>query len=141
MSIQTAPKFKGFVRYGFPLEIVVGFLIEDQKEIPLGILFDRHELNPKCVAQAYPLRASFFQYLFETYGQEKVFQLAYYEKTISKDLFSDIFTKSFDSLLVEWRRYALEKYNNYPENKKLKKAYLETTPISRFQFCKVGTDW
>lgn len=141
VSIQTAPLFKGFVRYGFPLEIVVGFLLEDQKDIPLGVLFDHHEINPKCIAQAYPLRASFFQFLFETFGKEKVFQLAYYEKGVSKDTFLEIFGLPFDSLVYYWKMYALDKYAQVSENTKLKKDYLETTPIQHFPFCKAGTDW
>lgn len=141
VSIQTSPDFKGFVRYGFPLEIVVGFLLEDQKGIPLDILFDHHEINPKCIAQAYPLRASFFQFLYDTYGKEKVFRLAYYNGDLNKAAFLEIFEVSFETLTARWQSYAEQKYTQYPDHGALKKAYLETTPIIHVPFCKSGTDW
>jgi hypothetical protein len=139
-SIQVAPEFVGFVRYGYPLAVVVGSLIEGKKEIPLSVLFDHHEINPKCIAQAYPLRASFFSYLNETFGKEKVFKLAY-SSDVTKSTFEDIFGRPFDELVAQWKSYAEKSYSSTPNAETLKKDYVEKTPVKYFPTCVQGTDW
>lgn len=140
-SVMIAPEYKSFVRYGFPLEAIIGFLFDEGKEIPLGILFDHHEINPKCIAQAYPLRASFFQYLNLSFGKEKVFELAYYPSDLSKETFKEIFGFSFEELTVQWKKFALESYQSLPNGTQLKEDYKTKTPIMYFPFCKEGQDW
>lgn len=141
VSVMIASEYKSFVRYGYPLEAIIGFLFEDDKEIPLEVLFEHHEINPKCIAQAYPLRASFFQFLNASFGKEKVFSLAYYPLPLSQQTFKEIFGYSFGELIVQWKTFATDSYKNLNNGFQLKEDYKTKTPIMHFYFCQAGKDW
>jgi hypothetical protein len=141
VSMEVSPEYVSFVRYGYPVEAVVAFLFEDKKDIPLGVLFNHHEINPKCIAQAYPLRASFFKYLNITFGKEKVFALAYYSGKLTRATFGEIFGKSFEDLVTEWKSFAVESYQKLPNGPKLKDDYKNKSPVKHFPFCEAGKEW
>lgn len=141
VSVEVDKESTSFVRYGFPLEVVTGYWLTSEKDIPLSILFHHHEINSKCVAQAYPLRASFFKFLDEVYGHNQLISIAYYEKEFSTDLFRHIYGKSFEALATEWKVWALKKYNQFPNNKAILDKYITLTPIKYFPICRSGTDW
>lgn len=135
------PSNVSFPRYGYPLEIVTNYWFLNNSEIPLDVLFNHHEINPKCVAQAYPLRASFFTFLYQAFGKEKLFALAYYAKPYSIATFKEIYGKPFDSLNNEWKLWAAQQYDQYENNKNLLQDFTDKTPIKYFPVCESGKDW
>jgi hypothetical protein len=141
VTTTVEPSNQSFPRYGFPLEIVVGYWFSNNTEIPLDVLFNHHEMNPSCIAQAYPLRASFFEYLYHAYGREKVFSLAYYAKPYSINVFDEIFNKSFEVLNEEWKSWAQMKFVSFKNNDSVLKFYAEKTYIKYFPVCSKGKDW
>ena len=75
------------------------------------------------------------------YGKEKVFALAYYTHELTRAAFDEIFGKSFDGLVIEWKSFAVDSYNKLPNGPQLKEDYKNKTPILRFPFCEAGKEW
>jgi hypothetical protein len=138
---EIEPKNLSFPNYGFPLDVVAGYWISTAQEIPIQVLFNHHEINPRCIAQAYPLRASFFKYLSEVYGNEKILQLANFKKEFSENIFLEVFKKSFGDLISEWHPWAVKRYESFPEGDKILQSYLSKTAIKYFPVCKAGKEF
>ena len=99
----------GFIEEAFAeyVSISVGAeplnLNTSKHEISLSSLYRNHEKIPEYDTNAFATRASFFKYLDETYGREKVFELAYYDDLISESVFEKIFSRSFLNLTSAWQ--------------------------------------
>jgi hypothetical protein len=63
------PEKTGFPLHGFDEDVVVGHWLL-QGGLSLAMLRESHQaLNEKCQHQAYPMRASWFRYVDETFGR------------------------------------------------------------------------
>jgi hypothetical protein len=140
LATKVAPDNISFPRYGFPLEVVAGYWLIRKMEIPIEALFENHQINGTCIAQAYPLRASFFSYLASSYGEVKVFELSYDNEEISKKSFNKIFGKDLPTLVQEWRNWATAQLMSYPNYKENLKKYCETD-MPYFPVCSENQGW
>jgi hypothetical protein len=140
LATKVAPNNISFPRYGFPLEVVAGYWLIRGLDIPIEALFENHQINGTCIAQAYPLRASFFTYLAGSYGEEKVFQLSYEKEEISKNTFNKYFDKDLSTLVQEWRSWATAQLMNYPNYRESLKKYCETD-MPYFPVCSENQGW
>jgi hypothetical protein len=132
---QVAPGVHSFPSYGAALEVVTGFWLTTNRDVPLAYFLVHPEANPRCLAQAYPERASFFRYLFGTYGKAKLFQLAYQQAPLTKDSFAATFGVSFDDLAAAWRPWALAQFKAVPDGPAQVDKYLNDTAIGFFPAC------
>ncbi len=136
-----SPTSMTFPSYGFPLTIATGYWLSTNTDIPLKVLFEKHAINPSCVAQAYPLRASFMRFLDQEYGREKLLNLAYSTEKVSLEMFEQLYGRSFEDLAKQWRSKANQDFQDFPNMPNLLKAYLEKTPIRYFPVCQAGKQW
>lgn len=140
ISTKIEPNNISFPRYGIPLDVAAGYWIARKQDIPIEILFDHHQLNATCVAQAYPLRASFFQFLAQQYGEKRLFELAYARNAITKEIFDRIFGKNLQQLSSDWKSWAMTKFMETPDkNKKLQEFCMTDMPY--FPVCSIGQSW
>ncbi len=136
VSQTIDPSSISFVNYGFPRQVVVGYWLTTNQDIPLEVLWKHHEINGRCVAQAYPLRASFFFYLEQEYGRDAVFKLANSQQKVTEEIFLNIFKKNLSTLVAEWRPWAIDQFNKISGNEQILKTWQDSTPIKFFPRCK-----
>lgn len=131
----------GFPRYGFSLTVVAGHWLDRGEAIPLEVLKRKHSrLSLPCKAQAYSLRASFFDFLGRRYGRSAVLDLAYggsgalerYEKTFGKPL---------EGLENEWQEDLRLRFNQVPAGREKAQRYRTTTPVQYWKICRAGEDF
>lgn len=136
VSQAIDPSSISFVHYGFPRQIVAGYWLTTNQDIPLEVLWRHHEINSRCVAQAYPLRASFFFYLEQKYGRNAVFKLANSQKAVTEEVFLSVFKKNLSTLVAEWRPWAIDQFNKTTDHEQILKTWHDNTPIKFFPVCK-----
>ncbi len=119
------------------------------QDVPLQILRDRHEqLDALCLFQAFALRASWFQYLDETFGRDKVFELAYSDIEPTPEVVIDILGVGLPELDSGWTvwlaaRYAAsESADELGESYRAHlKAYAESFGFDDIYVCSDGVDF
>ena len=136
ISEIVEPTSISFVNYGFPRQVVTGYWLTTHNEIPLTVLFNHHNINGKCVAQAYPLRTSFFFYLEQKFGRASVIKLAKSEKSTTAEIFNTLFSKDLSTLESDWKIWALAEFNHFDNHDAVLQMWLTRTPIKYFPVCK-----
>ena len=130
VSTFLQPETVGFPRYGYSLDVVAGQWLYHEQAIPLSVLQSRHwELNLPCKWQAYPLRASFFQYLHETFGKEKVFALADAPPPVPLGQYEQVFGQSFEDLAQAWAANLTARFAAGDNMLTQAQAYRTQTPV------------
>ena len=136
------PAKKGFPLYGFPLTVVAGHWIVSAEDIPLMILKQQHrQLSLKCMAQSYSLRASFFKYLQNQFGDEPLLDLAYDEEPATYQRYEVVFGKPFDMLGAAWRADLLKRFRAFEQGAQLAQKYRANTPVQNWPICRAGKDY
>lgn len=132
---------RGFPYFGFPTDLVVGQWLEKGDNIPLDFLRTAGQLNLRCLLQTYPMREAWFRYLFETYGKERVIQLAFARQEPDDALLQRLFGKRFRELALEWKVWQLKRYHNISNTKAAAKAYRQLVNRYRLPICEKGVDF
>lgn len=140
LAREITPEQSGFPVYGQTFDIAVGALFGANQAIPILTLMHRHDINLHCMAQAYPLRASFMKYLLEEFGREKLLALAYPTGPVNDALYSTVFGKTPDELASAWEPWARARFAALPNAATSAAAY-QASPISYFPRCVAGTDF
>ncbi len=135
------PTQSGFPLYGTPVGVAAAAYITTGQDIPMTALMERHELNLRCLIQAYPLRASFFQYLAERFGKDRLFAFAYSHTPVTAASYLEAFDESPQALTTAWRAWELEAFAKVPDGAKAVDAYLNDTPGKFFPKCTAGKDF
>jgi hypothetical protein len=140
LAREITPEESGFSVYGQTFDVAVGALFEQNRQIPLTTLMHRHDINQHCMAQAYPLRASFMKFLLEEFGREKLLALTYPTAPVDDALYGAVFGKTPDELASAWEPWARARFAALPNAEASAAAYL-ASPIQYFPNCVAGTDF
>lgn len=133
VALSIDPLEIGFSLYRYPLDVVAGHFLTTGPELDLTALATNHALNRPCVAQAYPLRASFFKYLEAAYGRSRVIELAY-SPNITFATYQRLFGP-FGKLKQAWRVWALRRFHALSGGRRLAHEYATRTPVQYFPLC------
>jgi hypothetical protein len=126
---------EGFPLYGVPLDVVAGQWLAHDEDIPILDLMAHHEaLNPKCTAQAYAIRASFFAFLVGQFGFARVTELAYLAHP-TRDAYAKVLGIPAERLAEDWRTWASERYRRADRAEELARYYREQTPARFLPVC------
>jgi hypothetical protein len=137
---RLRPSFPGFPAYDHPLELIVGHWHEVGARIPLATLRERQrELNLKCSFQAYPLRASFFLYLGDRFGDDPM--RAFARSMGQVDVYQRLFGASLEELEQRWLDVVLADYERLEGREALRQSYLRQPAISSAYVCTPGVDF
>ena len=114
--------------------------------IPLSVLQRQHRsINLKCKWQTYPLRASFFRYLHDTFGKAALFDLAYGDRPFTEVRYEALFGRSFDQLAAAWEADLRNRLAALDDAATQAQAYREQTPLRyAVQYggiCQAGEDF
>jgi hypothetical protein len=107
--------------------------------IPMQVMRDRHDLNTPCEWQTYPLRASWFRYVDETYGRAAVLAIAYAEVETTNEMIEGLLGTPMAQVDAGWNQWLRARYAAIPNADALAQAYL-----ARFgdqHFCQAGVDY
>ena len=136
VALRVRSLKNGFPWYGFPITIVAGHWFERGEEITLDALREYHRLlNLPCKAQAYTLRAAFFDYLGLTFGDAAVIAMADEVHSGRLDHYLDYFGSEFGTLTDLWRTDLMEKYRSIDNAEKLSLEYRSESPIQYMEIC------
>jgi hypothetical protein len=142
VALRVDPSLAGFPWFDFPVAIVAGQWVAEGTDIRLTLLRGRHrELNLKCGAQSYALRAAFFDWLGINFSDERVLQAASKENAGAVEDYESFFGKPFEQLTVDWREALLAEYRERSDADALAKAYREESPIKYQRVCAEGEDF
>ena len=139
IALRVDPSLDGFPWYGTTLVVAAGQWVASNEAIPLDDLRTRHkELNQPCKAQSYTLRASFFVYLGDRYGDDKVLAFARKLPAGSLEDYEEFFGLSFGGLEAQWRTDLMDEYNSIEDVAELSRRYRKNTPIQYMPVCPVS---
>ena len=142
VALRINESLSGFPWYGYPVTVVAGQWVENDEDIPLIELRERHrELNLPCKAQSYALRASFFDYLGRTYGDDKVIAMASEKVSGSLEDYEKYFGKDFDTLTKEWRAALKAEFEAFDGAAEQARKYRSESPIMYQKVCEAGKDF
>lgn len=136
---QVYPEKGGFPFYLYPEDVVVGHMLIRGDAIPMQVMRDRHDLNTPCEWQTYPLRASWFRYVDETYGRAAVLAIAYAEVETTNEMIEDLLGTPIAQVDAGWDQWLRARYAAIPNAEVVAQAYM-----SRFgdqHFCQAGVDY
>jgi hypothetical protein len=136
---QVYPEKGGFPFYGYPEDVVVGHMLIRGDAIPMQVMRDRHELNTPCQWQTYPLRASWFRYVDETYGRAAVLAIAYAEVETTNEMIAGLLGVAIAQVDADWDLWLRARYAAIPNAEAVAQAYL-----ARFgdePTCRAGVDY
>lgn len=122
---------ESFPWFGHPVAVVAAGHLVDGTDIPLQALRSRHaELNQPCRAQAYVLRASFFDWLGTRFGDGRVLAMSREANAGLDAHYLQHFGEQFDALAAAWVDDTVSSHDAGRF-----RAYRETTPIRFVPLC------
>lgn len=128
---RVEPDKKGFPTYEYPLTVVAGQWLARGQGIPMTELRARHdELNLPCKLQAYSLRASFFLYLGDTFGDAEL--LRFGEEHRDGTGYGTAFGAPLPDLAERWEADLRARYAAFEDADRLAREYREQSP-ARYQ--------
>ena len=136
---QVYPEKGGFPFYLHPEDVVVGHMLIRGDAIPMQVMRDRHDLNTPCEWQTYPLRASWFRYVDETYGRAAVLAIAYAEVETTNEMIEGLLGAPIAQVDAGWDQWLRARYAAIPNAEAVAQAYM-----ARFgdqHFCQAGVDY
>lgn len=142
VALRADSSLAGFPWFDFPVTIVAGQWLAEGADIPLSLLRERHrDLNSKCGAQSYALRAAFFDWLGRTFGDSAVFQAANETNAGALEDYEKFFGKPFAQLEAEWRSGLLTDFREIHDGSLLARKYRRESPIKYQEVCIEGEDF
>lgn len=142
VALRADSSLAGFPWFDFPVPVVAGQWLAGGEGIPLSVLRERHdELNPKCGAQSYALRASFFDWLGRTRGDSTVIRAAGAADAGAPGDYGRFFGSPFDQLESAWRQAVLAEFAAFPAGEALAREYRLESPAKYQRVCSEGADF
>jgi hypothetical protein len=136
IALRMEERLEGFPWYGFPVTAVAGRLLTEGEDIPLTVLRERHhEINLLCRAQAYPLRASFFDYLGKEYGEDAVLALAKEDEAGAVGDYEKHLGLPWEALVEDWRAGLRAAYDAIEDAAEQAERYRSETAIRYTPLC------
>ncbi len=107
------PGRTGFPFYGFDEDVVVGHWVS-QGGLTLAMLRESHGALNECWHQAYPMRASWYRYVDETYGRQSALDIFYGGREMTPAVVEEILDDSLAVVDADWRTWVLARYDAHP---------------------------
>ena len=90
-------------------------LVSDPLEATgLAMLRESHEALNECWHQVYPMRASWYRYVDETYGRQSALDIFYGGREMTPAVVEDILGDSLAVVDADWRTWVLSRYEEHP---------------------------
>lgn len=142
IALRANPSRAGFPWFDYPVTVVAGQWLADGEAIPLALLRDRHgELNGTCTAQAYALRAAFFDWLGREFGDDAVRAMAAERPAGAEGQYERHFGAPFGQLAQQWQESTLAAFESLPDAADQARAYRTQSPIQYQDVCREGVDF
>lgn len=131
VRLRVYEPMQGFPWHGFSPSVVAAGHIVEGSAIPLEALRERHEqLNRPCRAQAYALRAAFFEWLGDKFGDQKLLNMSQEPLAGQEEHYVEYFGLPFSTLAADWQedmrtQHDAEKFSEYQTS----------TPIVHIPLC------
>ena len=139
---RVSSSLDGFPWYGYPVDLVAGQWLASGDDVPLELLRTRHrDLNLPCKLQSYSMRASFFLYLAEAHGTDRLLEMSNQKPAGEPSQYEEFFGADFATLEARWRAHALEKYSALEKADILAKQYRTQSPAQYSNVCQEGEDF
>jgi len=136
VRLRVYDSLEGFPWFGFSPTVVASGHIVEGTAIPLETLRTNHsQLNIRCRAQAYVLRAAFFEWLGNHHGDDKILKMSQESIAGEVDQYEEYFGRPFQVLADDWKAAMREAYDADPF-----KEYQTNTPIRHIPLCNLGSD-
>jgi hypothetical protein len=137
---EVDPDNDGFPLFGFPEDVVVGHWVLSGEGVPPGILRPRNqEINNQCEFQVYPMRASWYRHIDETYGRTAVLAIAYSEVEVTSQVGQNLLGVTLEELDAAWEQWVSDRYAAIPDADALAQAYRQR--IAGAHVCVAGVDY
>lgn len=120
-----SPDKTGFPFYGFDRNIVAGYWISKEGPILQEYRDAHNELNLTCSLQSYPLRASWFEYVDETYGRNAILEIMYGGREMTPQVVEEVLGNPLSEIDAAWQKWITNKYRANPNADSLAKSYVE----------------
>ena len=142
VSVLVEPNKPFFSTYGMPLNVIASYWMSEEKAIPLLKLLNQYsELDQKCLVQAYPLRASFIQYLDITFGRAALLGFAFSREAVNLALFKHLFGKEFLDLERDWKAYLIKSTAMISDLPAMREHYRNAYIQKSMYICTSGKDF
>ena len=136
IAMLIEPDDIGFPRYGYPLTVAAGHLLERDEWISLVTIRDRHDdIGRQCQLQAYLERASFFHYLTQTYGVARLNALIYGDGDVDAS-FETFYAMDFETAVTNWQDALRKAYDDHPDANAIADRYRAEPPIRGRRICR-----
>jgi hypothetical protein len=138
-AILADPDKTGFPFYTYDPDVITGHRLVRGEGIPQQVMRNRHDLNTACEWQTYPLRASWFMYVRETYGSQAVLDIAYSTVETTSARIESVLGTSLPDVDVAWEQWQRDRYEAIPNAAEIADPYFQ-----KFQgapICVEGEDW
>lgn len=109
------PGKTGFPYYGFDKAVVAGYWASQGGPTLAELRISHEELNLSCACQTYPLRASWFRYVDESYGRQAVLEIMYGGREMTPEVVAEILGDSLAQVDKAWRVWVLKRYASNPD--------------------------
>jgi hypothetical protein len=124
-ALLAHPNKTGFPLFGYDEDVGVGSWLE-HGGVTLPDLRARHdELNMRCQAQGYILRASWFRYVDEELGREVAWELVTARDAVSQADIEATLGASVEQVDADWADWATARFEAHPEAAAETQAYLD----------------
>jgi hypothetical protein len=140
VGLEVDPGKSGFPFFGYPEDVVAGHWVVSGEGVPVGILRPRNqELNTPCEFQTYPVRASWYRHIDETYGRAAVLEVAYSEVEVTSEVTQGLLGASLVELDAAWEQWVSARYAAIPDADALAQAYRQR--IAGARICLAGVHY
>ncbi len=117
------PGKTSFPFYGFDEDIVAGHWALES-DLTMAALRDRHDaLNGRCQVEAYPMRASWFRYVDETFGRAAALEVMYSGREMTPSVVEAALGVPLAEVDAGWRNWVIERFEAHPSAEAEVKAY------------------
>ena len=124
LSKKLYPEKNSFSTFGLDVNFIAGYWLAQQADLSLSFARAFHDdINLECGIKIYPIRASWFNFLEERFGFEKVLKLAYTTEIPTNTFLSTIFEMGYNDLDQEWKIWLFNKYESFSNKETLIEQY------------------
>jgi hypothetical protein len=138
-AIIAHPDKNGFPFYGYDPDLITGERLARGEGIPQRVMRARHDLNSPCEWQTYPLRASWFLYVEETYGRQAVLDIAYSTVETTDERIEAVFGATLTEVDTAWEQWQRDRHAAIPNAEALAEPYFDK--FANVPICVEGEDW
>lgn len=140
IATRIDPGKKGFPCYGYSQMAVVGNMISMDLHVPMEVLRANHSgLNQLCQIQTYPTRSSWFRYIAETYGEDKILEIVFSEEEPTNEWVASLLNEELGKVDTDWRLWVTSAYNADPAAETIANNWKART--SWAYYCTEGKDF